>query len=81
MAVKILGVQGARVEGGDEQHSQDFLMVNGPAFSTPGVQGFLRAAKLLAATTERMPRTKQVLSATLRGAEAALEAVGGQAPP
>jgi hypothetical protein len=71
-------VQGARVEGGDEQHSQDFLMVNGPAFSTPGVQGFLRAAKLLAATTERMPRTKQVLSATLRGAEAALEAVGGQ---
>jgi hypothetical protein len=78
MAVKILGVQGERVEGGDEQHSQDFLMVNGPAFTTPGVQGFLRAAKLLAATTERMPRTKQVLSATLRGAEAALEAVGGQ---
>lgn len=78
MAVKILGVQGERVEGGDEQHSQDFLMVNGPAFTTPGVQGFLRSAKLLAATTERMPRTKQVLSATLRGAEAALEAVGGK---
>ncbi len=78
MAVKILDVPGARVEGGDEQHSQDFLMVNGPAFNTPGISGFLRSAKLLAATTERMPRTKQVLSATLRGTEAALEAVGGQ---
>jgi hypothetical protein len=78
MAVKILGVDGPRVDGGDELHSQDFLMVNGPAFSTPGAHGFLRSAKLLAATTERMPRTKQALSATLRGAEAALEAVGGQ---
>lgn len=78
MAVKLLDVPGARVEGGEEQHSQDFLMVNGPAFSTPGIQGFLRSAKLLASTTERMPRTKQVLSAALRGTEAALEAVGGQ---
>jgi len=78
MAVKILDVPGARVEGGDEQHSQDFLMVNGPAFNTPGINGFLRSAKLLAATTERMPRTKQVLSAALRGTEAALEAVGGE---
>jgi hypothetical protein len=78
MAVKLLDVPGPRVEGGDELHSQDFLMVNGPAFNTPGISGFLRSAKLLAATTERMPRTKQVLSATLRGTEAALEAVGGQ---
>lgn len=78
MAVKIIDVPGARVEGGDELHSQDFLMVNGPAFNTPGISGFLRSAKLLAATTERMPRTKQVLSATLRGTEAALEAVGGK---
>lgn len=77
MAVKILDVAGPRVAGGDEQHSQDFLMVNGPAFNTPGIRGFLRSARLLAATTERMPRTKQVISATLRGTEAALEAVGG----
>lgn len=78
MAVKILDVSGPRVDGGDEQHSQDFLMVNGPAFNTPGINGFLRSAKLLAATTERMPRTKEVISATLRGTEAALEALGGQ---
>ncbi len=78
MALKVIGVQGPRAEGAEEQHTQDFLMVNGPAFNTPGVAGFLRAAKLLAATTERMPRTKRMISATLRGAEAALEAVGGQ---
>lgn len=77
MALKVIGVEGPRAEGAEEQHTQDFLMVNGPAFNTPGVAGFLRSAKLLAATTERMPRTKRMISATLRGAEATLEAVGG----
>lgn len=78
IALKILGVQGERAPGAEEAHTQDFLMVNGPAFTSPGIQGFLRSAKLLAATTERMPRTKQVISATLRGAERALEAMGGE---
>lgn len=78
MALKVIGVHGARAPGSGELHSQDFLMVNGPAFNSPGVAGFLRAARLLAATTERMPRTKRAISAALRGAEAALEAVGTQ---
>lgn len=77
MALKVLGTTGARAAGGGEEHSQDFLMVNGPIFSSPGVKGFLRSAKLLAATTERMPRTKEVISATLRGVERTLEAMGG----
>ncbi|UNK56295.1 catalase family protein [Pseudoxanthomonas daejeonensis] len=76
LAIKVSGVDGPRVDGGGEQHSQDFLMVNGPTFSSPGLDGFLRAARLLAATTERMPRTKEVISATLRGVEAVLEAAG-----
>ncbi|HVJ37113.1 MAG TPA: catalase family protein [Stenotrophomonas sp.] len=78
MALKVLGVEGARVQGGGEQHTQDFLMVNAPAFTSPGVKGFVNAARLLAATTERMPRTKQVISATLRGLERGLEAMGGE---
>jgi len=78
MAVKVLGVEGERVQGGGEEHTQDFLMVNGPTFTSPGIKGFVNAARLLAATTERMPRTKQVISATLRGLERGLEAVGGQ---
>ncbi|GGD39185.1 catalase family protein [Pseudoxanthomonas indica] len=78
IALKVIGVQGERVAGDDEAHTQDFLMVNGPAFSAPGPAGFVRSAKLLAATTEKMPRTKRVISATLRGTEAALEALGGE---
>jgi len=77
IAIKILGVSGARVAESEEQHSQDFLMVNGPAFTSPGPKGFLRSTKLLAATTERMPRTKAVISAALRGGERLLEAAGG----
>ena len=77
IALKILGVPGERVAESEEQHSQDFLMVNGPAFTSPGPKGFLRSTKLLAATTERMPRTKAVISAALRGGERLLDAAGG----
>jgi len=77
IALKILGVPGERMAESEEQHSQDFLMVNGPAFTSPGPKGFLRSTKLLAATTERMPRTKAVISAALRGGERLLEAAGG----
>ena len=77
IALKILGVPGERVAESEEQHSQDFLMVNGPAFTSPGPKGFLRSTRLLAATTERMPRTKAVISAALRGGERLLEAAGG----
>ncbi len=78
VAIKVLHVEGERVGGSLPGHSQDFLMVNGPAFTSPDPAGFVGAAKLLASTTEKMPRTKKVISATLRGAEAALEAVGLQ---
>lgn len=78
MAIKVLGVAGERVPEGEEHASQDFLMVNGPVFPTPGPKGFLRDSRLIAATTERMPRTKVAISATLRGTERALEALGGQ---
>lgn len=76
IAVKVLAVPGGRVEGGSGGDSQDFLMVNAPAFSAPDPATFLRAARLLAATTERMPRTKEVISSTLRGAGAVLEKAG-----
>jgi hypothetical protein len=76
LALKIIGVEGERVQGGDEQHSQDFLMVNGPAFRNKGPDGFLRNFRVLAATTEKAPRAKAALSRTLRVVEGALEKVG-----
>lgn len=78
MAVKVIGVSGERVPESTGEQTQDFLMVNGPAFTSPGPKGFLKSAKLLAMTTEKAPGAKKFLSAALRGAEALIEAVGGE---
>lgn len=78
IALKVLQVPGPRVPEAIDPATQDFLMVNGPAFSRPDPRGFLKDVKLLAATTEKAPQAKEVLSAVLRGAEAALEAIGAQ---
>lgn len=78
LAIKVLDVVGERVPGSSEQATQDFLMVNGPVFGRPGPKAFLKNVKLLASTTDKAPRAKEVLSAVLRGTEKALEAVGGQ---
>ncbi len=78
IALKVMGVHGMRADPTFPHASQDFLMVNGPAFTSPDPAGFLRAARVIASTTERMPRTKRLISATLRATEAALESVGGE---
>ncbi len=77
LALKIIGVQGERLDGA-EGGNQDFIFVNGPAFSAPDPATFLRNLKLLARTTDRAEWAKRGLSAVLRGAERALEAVGGE---
>ncbi|WP_295045044.1 catalase family protein [uncultured Paracoccus sp.] len=77
LALKIIGVQGERLEGADGEN-QDFIFVNGPAFSAPDPATFLKTLKLLAKTTDRAEWAKRGLSAVLRGAEKALEAVGGE---
>jgi hypothetical protein len=77
IALKVLGVEGDRVECSRGQDSQDFLMVNGPKFTVPGPSGFLRNFRMLAKTTERMPKTKAYLSKVLRGTEALVEKAGG----
>lgn len=78
VAIKVLDVPGERLDGARAGHSQDFLMVNGPAFNAPDPQAFLKNVKMLAATTNKSETGKKVISTVLRGAEAALEAVGGQ---
>ncbi|WP_312516173.1 catalase family protein [Massilia sp.] len=78
VAFKVLQVPGERLDLEKQGRSQDFLMVNGPAFSAPDPQAFLKNVKLLAATTNRSETGKKVISAVLRGAEAAVEALGGE---
>ena len=78
VALKVLDVPGERLDSGKEGSSQDFLMVNGPAFARPDPQAFLPDVKLLAATTNRTPAGKSAISAVMRTAEAAVEALGGK---
>lgn len=78
MALKILDVQGARLPGSEGSRSQDFVMVNGKEFNSPSGKAFLKNLKLLAATTDRMERTKEVIATVLKTVEKALESVGGE---
>jgi hypothetical protein len=78
MAIKVVGVPGARVEGSEEATTQDFVLVNGPVFNAPDAKKFLGSAKLLASTTDKAPNLKRAFSAVARGVESAIEAVGGE---
>ncbi len=78
MAIKIIGVEGERLSGSEGDVTQDFIMVNGPAFIKPTAKSFASNLKLLASTTDKAEGSKQVLSAALRGLEKAVEAVGGK---
>ena len=78
MAIKIIGVDGERLPGTEGDVTQDFVLVNGPAFNKPDAKSFAGSLKLLAATTDKAEGSKQVLSAALRGLEKIVEAVGGK---
>lgn len=77
-ALKVVGVQGERLPGNPDAVTQDFLLVNGPAFLAPTAHKFLSNLKLLAATTDRVPKLKRAFSAVLRGTEKIIEAAGGE---
>lgn len=76
LAIKMVGVEGARLPGSEGQVTQDFVMQNAKAFTAATPKDFLKTLKLLAKTTDKAPGSKKALSAVLRGVEATLEAVG-----
>lgn len=80
MALKVLGVEGARLPGSEGDTTQDFVMADAPAFAAPTPAKFLGNLKLLAATTDTAEGAKKVLSAVARSAEAVLEAFGTKSP-
>lgn len=75
LAVKVLDVDGLRLPGA-EGTTQDFIMVNGPVFQNKTSDKFLGNLKLLAATTDKIEKTKTVMSTVLQGVNKALHAVG-----
>jgi hypothetical protein len=78
VAIKVIGVEGERLPDTEGDVTQDFVMVNGPAFLVPGPKKFLGNLKLLASTTDKAPGLKKALSAALRGTEKMIEAAGGE---
>ncbi|MBV9842126.1 MAG: catalase family protein [Sphingomonadaceae bacterium] len=70
-ALKVIGVDSG-------SGSQDFVLVDEPAFFAPNPKMFLQNLKLLARTTDKAEGFKRGLSAVLRAAEGALELVGLQ---
>jgi len=78
LAIKVIGVEGKRLQDSEDAVTQDFVLVNGPAFSAPGAKKFLTVLKLLAFTTDKAPGLKKALSAIFRGTERAIEAFGGK---
>jgi len=78
VALKIVGVEGERLEGSEGATTQDFITVNGPQFNAPNAKAFLSSLKLLAATTDRAPGAKKVASAILRNVEKVIEAFGSE---
>ncbi|MDO9381571.1 MAG: catalase family protein [Hyphomicrobiaceae bacterium] len=80
VALKITGVVGDRLPGSEGDSTQDFVLVDGPAFAAPTASKFLGNLKLLARTTDRAEWAKIALSKVLRGVEKGIEAVGGKSP-
>lgn len=78
LAIKIVGVEGARLPGSEGQVTQDFVMQNAKAFTAATPKAFLRTLKLLAKTTDKAPGLKKAFSALLRGVESTIESMGGE---
>ena len=78
LAVKVVGVDGSRLSSAENAVTQDFVLVNGPAFLTANAKQFLSKLKLLASTTDKAPSLKKALSTVLQGTEKLIEAVGGE---
>ncbi|OQP85280.1 catalase [Rhizobium rhizosphaerae] len=77
-ALKILDVEGERLNPEEDSRSQDFVMANGKQFNAPSAKAFLKNLKLLAATTDRAEGLKQTFSKVLRGVEGLVEKLGGE---
>lgn len=76
LALKVLGVDGERLPGSQGDTTQDFILVNGPAFGAKSTAKFLANLAMLAKTTDKLEGVKKAMSAVLQPIEAGLEAVG-----
>lgn len=79
MAIKLLGVEGARIPESRETATQDFVLEPGPAFIHSTPKTFLADFKGGVANAPAMPQMlKSAVSNIARATNAALEAFGGE---
>jgi hypothetical protein len=77
LSLKILNVEGERLPDAPGT-TQDYVLVNAPAFAAGTPSQFLGSLKLLAKTTDTPQAWKKMASAAFRGAETLVEAVGDE---
>ncbi len=78
-ALKIIGVEGERLAGSEGSVTQDFVLVNQPAFTEPNLKVFVRNLSVVDATTDTGLAWKKGLGAVLRPVVAGVKALGGRA--
>jgi hypothetical protein len=78
LAIKIIGVEGERLEGSEGDVTQDFLLVNGPTFGAPNPKKFLSVIRGLARTTDKAQQLKKILSAVMRQLQKLIVVVTGR---
>jgi hypothetical protein len=77
LGLKIIGVEGERLSGSEGDVTQDFVLVNGPAFGAPTAKAFLANLKMLAATTDKIEGVKKVMSGAMQGLQKLVIATSG----
>jgi hypothetical protein len=76
VALKVLGVPGARLPGSETETTQNYVLGNSPSFQVATASAFLKQLRLLAATTGHAEPVKEALSVASRNVNAALSKVG-----
>lgn len=75
-AIKLIGVDGARLSPDIEGRNQDFLMVNFPVLAFGTVQRYRQMLGLLERNAHAPAAVQRAVAATARGVEHVVEAVG-----
>ena len=76
VALKVLGVPGARLPGSETDSTQNYVLGNSPSFQVGTASAFLKQLKLLATTTGHAEPLKKAMSVLSRNANEALSKVG-----
>ncbi len=76
MAVKVFGVEGAKLPGHEGRTTQDFVLATGPAFPQGSASAFLKAMRGIERNTGKSEGFKKAVSDAYRMANAAMNAVG-----